>query len=90
MFREIMAAASSALQWFALGLISIYRVVISPVIGPRCRFLPTCSEFTQDAIRAHGACRGIFLGGKRLLKCHPWHAGGYDPVPQPEKIDYER
>lgn len=90
MFREFMAAASSILRWLILAPITIYRFAISPLIGPRCRFLPTCSEFTQDAIQAHGACKGVLLGGRRLLKCHPWHAGGYDPVPQPKKIDYER
>ena len=90
MFRKIMVGVNSTLQWLALAFIKIYRVAISPLLGPRCRFLPTCSEFTQDAIHAHGASKGIFLGVKRLLKCHPWHVGGYDPVPQPKKIDYER
>ena len=85
-----MARATSILNWCALGLIKSYRYVISPVMGPRCRFLPTCSEFTLEAIQAHGTCKGVQLGVKRLLKCHPWHAGGFDPVPQPKKIDYER
>ena len=85
-----MATTSPILRRFVIGLINIYRFAISPLIGPRCRFMPTCSEFTHDAIQVHGTCKGIFLGVKRLLKCHPWHSGGYDPVPQLKKIDYER
>ena len=65
----------------ALFLIRIYQLALSPLLGRSCRFYPTCSEYTQEAIRKYGFFRGIFLGGKRLLKCHPFHPGGVDPLP---------
>ncbi|MFQ6021571.1 MAG: membrane protein insertion efficiency factor YidD [Acidiferrobacterales bacterium] len=58
-----------------------YRYFISPLLGPRCRFYPTCSEYALTAIEAHGVCKGVRLACWRLLRCHPWHSGGYDPVP---------
>jgi uncharacterized protein len=60
--------------------IKIYRMVISPCKAPCCRFVPTCSEYALLAVERHGAWKGLLLTGKRLLKCHPFHAGGYDPV----------
>ncbi|MFN3630480.1 MAG: membrane protein insertion efficiency factor YidD [Casimicrobiaceae bacterium] len=65
----------------ALGLIAAYRYGVSPLLGPRCRFFPSCSEYTAEAIRTHGLMRGVAYGTRRLAKCHPWHPGGYDPVP---------
>ncbi len=65
----------------ALGLIAAYRYGVSPMLGPRCRFFPSCSEYTALAIRTHGLVRGVAYGTRRLAKCHPWHPGGYDPVP---------
>nr|WP_246434796.1 membrane protein insertion efficiency factor YidD [Teredinibacter haidensis] len=59
----------------------LYRYLISPLLGPRCRFEPTCSSYAIDAIQLHGISRGSWLSLKRLGKCHPWHPGGYDPVP---------
>ena len=65
-----------------LGLIVLfYRFVISPMIGPRCRYLPTCSEYALEALRKHGAWRGSRLALKRFTLCHPWGGSGYDPVP---------
>ena len=61
-------------------LIKTYRVFISPLLPPSCRFTPTCSEYTLEAINRHGALRGSYMGARRLLKCHPFHTGGYDPV----------
>lgn len=58
-----------------------YRYVVSPMLGCNCRFYPTCSEYAVAAIYHHGAVKGIWLTCRRLLRCHPWHAGGYDPVP---------
>jgi putative membrane protein insertion efficiency factor len=57
-------------------------VVISPLLGNHCRFVPTCSVYTYEAINIHGPLKGIILGAKRLLKCHPFHPGGHDPVPE--------
>ena len=64
-----------------LFMIRCYQVGISPLLGNHCRFLPTCSAYTHEAISKHGALKGIFLGVKRILKCQPFHPGGYDPVP---------
>ncbi len=64
-----------------LALIRLYQLGISPYIGPHCRFTPTCSQYAYLAIMKYGAIKGGFLAVKRILKCHPFHKGGYDPVP---------
>ena len=61
-------------------LIKIYRITLSPLLGQNCRFVPTCSEYTEEAIRKYGAIKGTWLGILRILRCHPFSAGGYDPV----------
>lgn len=66
-----------------LGLIRAYQLVISPLFPQACRFSPSCSSYAHDAIRMHGASTGIWMGLKRILRCHPFHPGGYDPVPRP-------
>jgi putative membrane protein insertion efficiency factor len=58
-----------------------YQLVISPLLGPRCRFYPSCSAYAIQAITVHGPLRGSWLAGRRLLRCHPWNPGGPDPVP---------
>ena len=58
-----------------------YQLVLSPLLGPRCRFYPSCSAYAIEAISTHGAARGSFLAVRRLLRCHPWNPGGIDPVP---------
>ena len=62
-------------------LIRGYQVAISPLLGPRCRFYPSCSQYTLEAVEIHGAMKGTFLGVQRICKCHPLHPGGFDPVP---------
>lgn len=64
-----------------IGLIRFYQRWISAYTPPSCRFHPTCSAYTKQAIELHGAARGSWLGFKRILRCHPFHPGGYDPVP---------
>ncbi|MEO5376913.1 MAG: membrane protein insertion efficiency factor YidD [Magnetococcus sp. DMHC-6] len=64
-----------------LGFIRLYQLILSPVLPPRCRFLPTCSHYAAEAIQRHGAGKGFYLACVRLLKCHPFHKGGFDPVP---------
>ena len=66
-------------------LIKVYQWTISPLFGPRCRFHPTCSQYAFEAIDRHGAWRGTRLALKRLVKCHPFHEGGLDPVPEIEQ-----
>lgn len=65
----------------ALFLIRSYKSVLSPILGRHCRFYPTCSEYTREAIEKFGLLKGMMLGIKRLLRCHPFHKGGVDPVP---------
>jgi putative membrane protein insertion efficiency factor len=62
-------------------LVRFYQYALSPFLGRRCRFFPSCSEYTAEAIQKHGAWKGLRLGLKRVSRCHPWHPGGYDPVP---------
>jgi putative membrane protein insertion efficiency factor len=64
------------------ALIGAYRRWISPAFAPRCRFHPTCSAYALDAVREHGALRGLVLALKRIARCHPFSAGGIDPVPE--------
>ena len=61
--------------------IRAYQLVLSPLLGPRCRFYPSCSAYALEALTTHGALRGSWLAGRRLLRCHPWNPGGLDPVP---------
>ena len=63
-----------------IALIRGYQLVISPMLPPACRFTPTCSAYTLEAVRRYGALRGAYMGVRRLLRCHPFHPGGYDPV----------
>lgn len=70
---------------FLLTLIKIYRILISPLFPPSCRFQPTCSQYALDAVEIHGVWRGSYLALKRILRCHPLHPGGYDPVPNPDR-----
>lgn len=65
-----------------IGLIYLYKYLISPLLGPSCRFVPTCSDYAVEALRTHGLLRGGWLAVRRLLRCHPWGGSGYDPVPE--------
>jgi putative membrane protein insertion efficiency factor len=63
-----------------LTILRTYKRWISPMLPSACRFHPTCSEYTMDAVQKHGALRGMWMGVRRLLRCHPFHEGGFDPV----------
>ena len=65
----------------ALGLIQAYRFAVSPLLGSNCRYTPTCSAYAAIALERFGFWRGLGLGIRRVLRCHPWHEGGHDPVP---------
>lgn len=63
------------------ALLRFYQVALSPMLGPRCRFYPSCSNYAIEALREHGAAKGSWLAARRVCRCHPWNAGGLDPVP---------
>jgi len=67
-------------QWLLIGGLKAYKWILSPVLPSACRFYPTCSEYMREAVERHGAARGVWMGVRRLLRCHPFQAGGYDPV----------
>lgn len=64
-----------------IALVKVYQYAISPMLGSRCRFDPSCSQYAVEALRRHGAFKGSWLAIRRVGRCHPWHPGGYDPVP---------
>jgi uncharacterized protein len=65
-------------------LIRGYQLTVSPLLGPRCRFYPSCSQYAMEAIDTHGALRGVWLSARRIGRCHPFNDGGFDPVPCPK------
>ncbi|WP_346838263.1 membrane protein insertion efficiency factor YidD [Microbulbifer sp. SAOS-129_SWC] len=69
------------MTWLAIRLIHVYRYLASPWVGHQCRFYPTCSHYAEEALKTHGFLKGGYLSARRLIKCHPWHPGGADPVP---------
>ncbi len=70
------------IRWLLLLLVKLYRRLLSPVLPPSCRFYPSCSAYALTALERHGAARGTYLTVKRVLRCHPFHPGGIDPVPE--------
>ena len=76
----MIAIKSMVVQPF-LWLIRAYQYAISPMLGNRCRYDPSCSEYSLDALRRHGLFKGLWLAVRRIGRCHPWQPGGYDPVP---------
>lgn len=81
--RVLSATVGRVLRWALIGLIEGYRRLVSPLLGPRCRFYPSCSAYGLDAVRTHGAAKGTVLTVARICRCNPWNAGGVDHVPAP-------
>ena len=69
-----------------IQLIKTYRYLISPLLGHSCRYLPTCSEYSIDALKTYGLLKGLYLSVKRILSCHPWSKGGFDPLKKEMKV----
>jgi len=68
------------MQWIVIRALRLYQLTLSPFLPSACRFHPTCSEYMRQAVERHGAFQGLWMGLRRLARCHPFHAGGYDPV----------
>ena len=68
------------MQWILIRAIRVYKLVLSPLLPSACRYYPTCSDYMRDAVQEYGAAKGIWMGLRRLGRCHPLHQGGYDPV----------
>ena len=77
----------SPLQLIFMAIVRLYQLLLSPILGPRCRFQPTCSTYALDAIKLHGGLRGGWMAIKRIIRCHPWGGHGYDPVPDMKMTD---
>ena len=76
-----MAGSENKMRFVAQLLIRLYQWTVSPFLGPRCRFHPSCSHYAHEAVGRFGVLAGGWLSLRRLLRCHPWHPGGLDPVP---------
>lgn len=78
---ERASAGASVAARLLLFFVRVYQYALSPYFGTQCRFTPSCSHYAVDALAKYGAIKGTYMASRRLLKCHPWHRGGYDPVP---------
>lgn len=79
--RRIIQWVRQLFVWLLLLPVYFYKVAISPLTPPSCRYTPSCSTYAVEAIRKHGPLRGLYLAVRRILRCHPWGGSGYDPVP---------
>ena len=82
---KIINILSRFVIWLLLIPVYIYRGAISPLFPPSCRYTPTCSRYTIEALKKHGPIKGSYLSAKRILSCNPWGGSGYDPVPDPNE-----
>ena len=82
-----LTASDCVMKQVLLVLIKCYQLCFSPFFGGQCRFYPSCSAYAAEAIDTHGVVRGTWLALRRLLRCHPWHPGGVDPVPKKKRLE---
>jgi hypothetical protein len=80
-FTDMLVKGYKISKFIVLALIRGYQLIVSPVLGPACRFYPSCSQYASLAINQYGIVKGSYLAFRRLLRCHPFHPGGFDPVP---------
>lgn len=80
--RWLASVCQTLCRQLLVGLIRVYQLVLSPLLGQRCRFYPSCSQYTLEAIERHGPVKGSWLGLRRVCRCHPLNPGGHDPVPE--------
>lgn len=80
-WRRAARIARLSPRYVAIAILRLYQLTVSPMLGPVCRFAPSCSSYAVEAYRIHGVIRGTWLTARRLARCHPWNPGGYDPVP---------
>lgn len=85
-----MTTAGGPVATLLVGLVRLYRLLLSPVLGPSCRFAPSCSAYAAEALLAHGALKGCWLALRRVARCHPWGGSGHDPVPSPVPLPRAR
>lgn len=79
--KTLVTFMKAVMKQLVIILVKLYRLLISPLFPPCCIYTPTCSAYMIEAVEKYGVIKGVYLGVKRLLRCHPWHEGGYDPVP---------
>lgn len=84
---RLAAAAADLPRRVLIGIVQFYRLLLSPWLGSQCRFEPTCSRYALEALQRHGAAHGSYLATRRILRCHPWCHGGFDPVPPATRSD---
>lgn len=82
---KVIRCFQSFVSFLLIGIVKFYKRAISPWLPVACRYKPTCSEYMIEAIQKHGAFRGVILGLKRIVRCHPWGGSGFDPVPEREE-----
>jgi len=82
-----LAAIGTVMRAVLIALIRVYQLFFSPLLGNHCRFYPSCSQYAREAVERYGVIRGVWLAIRRVLRCHPWHPGGFDPVPEPSPKD---